>query len=577
MLKLYNKSNILSRVFLKIAEKPKTIEEKRLPKNQRTAFNLPHSVDSNLPAHRSLRGQAGKRLKVLQETSMAILRIYELPAVLKMIAQKACRLLQTDACSIVLLKDNKKESPFRMSHNLGEGYEKTKMVTLEEEIAGKVARKQKPKVIINLPQFFEEKKDSFSLAWVKRRGFVSLLSFPIVGQEGSLGAINLYSRKEYSFTSSEMALLSLFLRFGTIAIENAQLFEETKRKTTSLRSELQSADKELSSLFEVSKAIFSVLDYQKILKLIVDHARLLTDAVECSLFLTSPSGENLECVVAVSRWAEQIKSTPLRVGEGITGWVAKTGVAELVNQAQLDPRIKHIPGTPIEPLSILAVPLTVKGKVRGVVTLYKLHNEIFEDSDLRIVTIFASQAVIAIENAKLYEETRRLSTIDDLTGLYNSRYFYEALEKEIVRTNRYGTSFSLLIFDIDDFKIYNDNFGHQAGDEILHNLGRLIPSLVRKVDIIARYGGEEFAVILPQTTRASAEILAERIRKEVEEHHFLIRGIERESKITISVGVANYPEDASSQKELVRAADTALYAAKRIGKNRICSFSSTLS
>ncbi len=168
-----------------------------------------------------------------------------------------------------------------------------------------------------------------------------------------------------------------------------------------------------------------------------------------------------------------------------------------------------------------------------------------------------------------FEMTERSAITDHLTGLFNRAHFDGCLRREINRCRRYGQSASLVMLDLDDFKAVNDGHGHQAGDTVLRDVGRLLIQRVRDIDLAARYGGEEFAVILPETRRPSAFVVAERIRFEVE-RHFKRRGSSgRDLRVTLSGGIAAFPDDADGSEPLVARADEALYRAKRSGKNMV--------
>jgi diguanylate cyclase (GGDEF)-like protein len=163
----------------------------------------------------------------------------------------------------------------------------------------------------------------------------------------------------------------------------------------------------------------------------------------------------------------------------------------------------------------------------------------------------------------MYDEMARLAITDELTGCYNRRYFGLRLDEEIARSRRHGHAFSLLFLDIDNFKRINDSYGHGLGDRILADLGKLLHRWARSTDLLARYGGEEFVVLLPVTETGQALVAADRLRRTVEEHSF-----PRRKRLTVSIGVATYGEDGTSEEELLKVADQALYQAKRMGKNR---------
>ena len=197
----------------------------------------------------------------------------------------------------------------------------------------------------------------------------------------------------------------------------------------------------------------------------------------------------------------------------------------------------------------------------------KKHDKLFNQKDLEFITALANQAAIAIDNAKLYE----LATKDGMTKLYIYRHFYTLLENEIRRCQRYSRNTSLIMMDIDNFKRINDTYGHLTGDTILKRLAAVLQETVRKIDIPARYGGEEFVVILPETDKEDACIIAERIRKNVSEIVVKVNETEDLSP-TVSIGVAQYTTDGKEAKELINAADTALYYSKHNGKNVVSVF-----
>ena len=160
-----------------------------------------------------------------------------------------------------------------------------------------------------------------------------------------------------------------------------------------------------------------------------------------------------------------------------------------------------------------------------------------------------------------------MTIIDGLTGLYNKRFFLEAIEAEVARARRYRRELSLLMFDIDHFKRVNDSFGHLAGDQILKDLGKLVVTRARREEIVARYGGEEFAILVPETGREGATELAEQLRAKVEGHEFSFEG--EVIPMTISIGVAALTEEDWDPTAFVKAADEALYRAKAAGRNRV--------
>jgi len=189
----------------------------------------------------------------------------------------------------------------------------------------------------------------------------------------------------------------------------------------------------------------------------------------------------------------------------------------------------------------------------------------FSHEDLDLVRAMANQAGIIVENAQLFTRANTRANTDELTGLYNHRHFHERLEQEIARGSRFGNTFSLIMMDIDLFKSYNDIYGHLAGDQVLRRVGHYLASSIRSIDMAFRYGGEEFTIILPEARLDDAFKVAERIRKTIES-----KSSSHSMPITMSVGVANWPNDGVMKEEIIGRADAALYRAKQMGRNRTC-------
>lgn len=198
--------------------------------------------------------------------------------------------------------------------------------------------------------------------------------------------------------------------------------------------------------------------------------------------------------------------------------------------------------------------LELLARVRSLLRIKYLHDELQEK-------------VILLQKAK--EELRQLAITDGLTGLYNYRYFKEQLQQELNRARRHELHVSVIMIDIDHFKHYNDTNGHPAGDTVLKAIGMLLKDNIRKIDVAVRYGGEEFALVLIETNKKAAEIVAEKIRKLVEEHSFEFEANQPLRKITISSGVATFPDDDADFDGLVSTADKRLYLAKQAGRNTI--------
>jgi diguanylate cyclase (GGDEF)-like protein/putative nucleotidyltransferase with HDIG domain len=222
--------------------------------------------------------------------------------------------------------------------------------------------------------------------------------------------------------------------------------------------------------------------------------------------------------------------------------------------------------------SIVYLPLTIKDEGIGSLVLASRKPDAYSQRQIRLLEQVARHIATPIENAQLYARAEQRARVDELTGLFNRRHFEERLKDEIARHSRYGSVFSLLLLDLDNFKTYNDVYGHPSGDVLLSQVGRIIRNPIRDSDQAFRYGGDEFAVILPEASMSDAHIVAERVRAEIAREME-----EKEIAVTCSIGVATYPADGVVSGELVTVADTALYYSKRTGGNRVYLSSKILS
>ena len=252
-------------------------------------------------------------------------------------------------------------------------------------------------------------------------------------------------------------------------------------------------------------------------------------------------------------------------GEGLAGAAAQTGAAVLWPGDERSD-VQPSPTEPSAGAGAMAIPLRSGGHPFGVLAYYGRPSP-FEAEDVDSLEILVRQAETAIENSFLYEEAVRLSLTDGMTGLWNRRNFDLRLEAELSRAVRFSEPFAVVFVELDQMKLVNDRHGHQAGDTVLIELARRLTEAVREVDVVARWGGDEFTLLLPKTALPGALLLAEKIRGAVTNAPFRVDSGPLD--ITISVGVAAYPEHGSSGKDLVAAADAAMYRAKAGGRNRV--------
>jgi len=219
----------------------------------------------------------------------------------------------------------------------------------------------------------------------------------------------------------------------------------------------------------------------------------------------------------------------------------------------------------VESAARMSIPLVSFGQILGVLALESANRNAFRESELQCLESVADICATAIQNAHYVERVKQLAYLDGLTGIFNRRFFELRILEEIERSRRYGTGMAVIMADIDQFKRLNDEFGHLLGDEVLRQVSSLFHQQLRKIDVVCRYGGEEFGIVLTQTNASHAVSVAEKLRRMVEQWQF--PGVPQ--TVTISAGVAAFPDHGTTRDELVRAADNGLYAAKQAGRNRI--------
>ena len=217
-----------------------------------------------------------------------------------------------------------------------------------------------------------------------------------------------------------------------------------------------------------------------------------------------------------------------------------------------------------------AVPLRGKDHVVGVLMVDNISTKKdLHESDVRRLMMLANHAGLALENAKTFSDVVITAQQDSLTKLWNHGHFQKLLQDALKEARATKQKLSLIVFDVDDFKKFNDSFGHPAGDKALEDLSQIAKTVMRRMDHLARYGGEEFAAVLPGTSKEEAMKMAERLREAIEKETGNAWSGGPKGKITVSLGVASYPEDADEKEKLIYCADAALYEAKRAGKNRV--------
>ena len=407
-----------------------------------------------------------------------------------------------------------------------------------------------------LPEFrglWEEEKEEINAHEIE-------LFMPLISRERLIGILVLDKKESGRYSLEDLRLLEEVTNQVAVSMEKEYL-----------RERLREREEELSVINRCSAVITSSLDIQEIYDSFIGELKKVVDIDWASIVLIEDSHINILALYSEIGSAWKLgERVPLR-GTG-TEWVA------INKQAILEPDLSqggqfvtakyhHRQGI----RSIAYFPLIAKGVVIGSFVVASREPNAYSQRHVALLEQLASQVAMSIENSRLYAEAEEKARIDELTDLLNRRSLDELMAAEIKRHSRYGGVFSLIILDLDGFKAFNDNYGHPAGDKLLKEIGGVLKATVRSTDQAFRYGGDEFAVLLPNTPIDAALQVADRIRRKVAS-----KAKAGHIAITASLGLASWPADGAAEDEIVNAADTALYRAKREGGNRNYCASGTL-
>ena len=349
--------------------------------------------------------------------------------------------------------------------------------------------------------------------------------------------------------------------------ENTNLLtdEYTRRKREAIS--LEKKEQRYRSLKDTASILSSTLLLDKLTELILDNAMEVIGKTE-SLLLFLVDTERQELNLAASRMGRDFERVKAKKGDLLDEWVFKQRQRLLVEDIKKDFRFSEEKMNAYSRgfRSVISCPLMEGKRVMGIVRMEHSRPYNYTSEDLRLFDILCDLGAASLQNARFYSEILGLAIRDGLTGLYLRRFFLDKLKEELSRSLRSGLECSFLMIDIDDFKNYNDTYGHTAGDIVLKVLSKVLQRFAQG-GIVARYGGEEFSILLPETSGEKAKKIAEDIRNAVKEEIIELRRIE--THVTVSIGAASFPEDAKVQDELIFKADERLYTAKRQGKDRV--------
>ena len=327
----------------------------------------------------------------------------------------------------------------------------------------------------------------------------------------------------------------------------------------------------LREILNVAQVVISSLEMDEVLQNILYSAMSVIDMPAGSIALYNASTQELELHAHAGLSDNLIAHEKWKVKPGgLTHEILEKGELFIVNDTESAAFFNNPLAIEEGIRSIIAIPLKIHKRTIGVLYLDDFKPREFAEDKLELLSILSSFATMSIDHARLHERTLQLACTDGLTGLYNHRQFKKMFKEEVARASRYGKSLSIILMDVDDFKKFNDTYGHPNGDIVLQEMANMLRELLRGSDKIFRYGGEEFVALLPETPLDQAKKVAERIRIFVEtESPLFLTHITKTHGVTVSVGVAALPEDGSDAAGLLKTVDDLMYQAKREGKNKV--------
>jgi diguanylate cyclase (GGDEF)-like protein len=482
------------------------------------------------------------KIAVLYDAGQAVLSTFDLDEVLQRILAIARAYFHLRNVAILLLNGETQRLFVRSQVGWDAGKD-TITLGADQGISGAALLKKQP---VYAP---DVSKDSRYICAAQSTR--SELAIPLMVRDEAVGVLDCQSDQVNHFDPETIELLTLFSTQASIALENARLYSLERQRARQLEAinviaQQSTAVMELEDLLtRACSVIQQAFQVPQVSMLLREDGDLVMRAFHGELTPCFPPGARLPA--AQKPWSQVLAST---------GTVIEKDLGAEAESFRLFK----------ESASRMSIPLISFGQTLGVLTLHSSHVNAFRDGELQSLESVADICANSIQNAHYVERVKQLAYLDGLTGIFNRRFFEMRILEEIERARRYGTGMAVIMADIDQFKRLNDEFGHLLGDEVLRQVSSIFHQQVRKIDVVCRYGGEEFAVLLTQTNAAQALTVAEKLRKTVEDWQF--PGVPR--RITISAGIAGFPVHGMSRDELVRAADSGLYAAKQAGRNRVC-------
>jgi diguanylate cyclase (GGDEF)-like protein len=482
-----------------------------------------------------------QKVAVLYDASQAVLSAPDLEGVLHQILIIARDYFHLQNVAILLLDEEKQELHVRCQIGWADSLAHMRL-PLGSGITGAAAQQKRPIYVPDVSTDPRYIPSSFKTS--------SEFAVPLIVQGMVVGVLDCQSDKLDYFERDTIDLLTLFSTQASIAIQNARLNALERRRARELQA--------INAIAQQSTAVLDVKELlSKVCPLIQEKFQLPQISVllkdEDDLVLSAHHGMFMPRMPDDGR---------LPVNASLWGAVLASG------KTQVENNIKKTQDNFVfydETTSRMCIPLLSFGQFLGVLLVDSNRAGAFKHYDSQPLESAADICATAIQNARYVERVKQLAYLDGLTGIFNRRYFELRITEEIERARRFRAGMAVVMVDIDQFKNLNDEFGHLLGDEVLRQVSSIFHQQLRKIDVVCRYGGEEFAILLSQTNGQHSQSVAEKLRRLVETWQF--PGVPR--PVTISAGIATYPEHGTTRDELVKSADAGLYAAKQSGRNRI--------
>ena len=382
------------------------------------------------------------------------------------------------------------------------------------------------------------------------------IGVPLIVRDQVIGVLSIQSYQPHAFGEDHLRLLETLATQAAVAIENARLFDEVQRRAERMRV-----------LNEIGQALASTLRLDQLYRLVFQQTQrvLAVDAFYIALY--TEAHNVIDFPFNFSDGQEGMSST-LPLGQGPTSRVIRTRQSLFVNQTRDTARSSTpFSGQRRPPASALHVPMLVGDRVIGVISAQSYEENIYTSEDVQVLQTIATQAAVAIENARLYDEVHQLAVTDELTGMFNRRGLFQFGQREFERALRFQRPLAAIMLDIDFFKRINDTYGHPIGDRVLRALAECCRDNLRTIDVIGRYGGEEFFILLPETDLEGALLVAERLRQSISQA--TVNFGREQLHVTVSLGVTALTPESPNLAALIERADQAEYQAKQAGRDRV--------